>query len=246
MGAVHKAFDPLLNRTVSIRTIDAGAQVDRAAFKGKFLREVRLVAKLNHPNIAAVHDFGESENRLFIVMDYVEGEPLRDYLRSRRLTLEQKIHLSLTVIDAVQYMHSKGVIHGELNPGTIMLGADGKPIVIHYGGAVSTEDSGKHRGARVSRSSIPYQSPEQARGAFGAVDERSDIYGLGMTLYELFTEKTPFGRFTKEQDLRAAVLNEMPMPPSSFDPNLPKEIELIILKCVAKDKADRYPTGCCI
>jgi WD40 repeat protein len=239
-GTVHKARDPELDRTVAIKVPRAGNLMGPQD-RDRFLREARSVAQLRHPSIVTVHAVGEQDGLPYLVSDFVEGVTLADLLSARRPTFREAAELVATVADALQYAHEHGVVHRDIKPSNIMIDDDGRPCLMDFGlakrdaGEITMTVEGTVLGTPA------YMSPEQAGGEAHRVDGRSDVYSLGVVLYQLFTGELPF-RGTNRMLLRQ-VLHDEPRNPRRFNDRLPRDLETICLKAMAKEPARRYQTA---
>jgi len=261
MGQVWKAYDTQLRRYVAIKVLHADLQAN-PDFVSRFTREAQFVASLHHPNIVQIHDFqftgtGESDGRgqvsapttAYMVMDYVEGGTLADYIRatSRKGLFPpaaEIVYLFTSISLALDYAHQRGMIHRDIKPANILLdnrNSTGKPepILTDFGIAkLQGADTGTLTSTLLG--TPRYISPEQAQGLPG--DERTDLYSLGIILYEMLTGVTPF-----QGDNPIAVmmqhLHEMPTPPNLLNPNVSPALSAVVLQSIAKDPADRFSTA---
>jgi eukaryotic-like serine/threonine-protein kinase len=245
MAEVRRGRDLRLGRTVAIKML----RVDHASdstFQARFRREAQSAASLNHRPIVAVYDTGEDYidgHRIpYIVMEYVEGHTLRELLRERaRFTPERAIEVTAGILDALEYSHRAGIVHRDIKPGNVMITESGEVKVMDFGIARSLAETGA---ALTQTAAVvgtaQYISPEQARGE--AADARSDLYATGCVLYELLTGRPPF---VGESLVSVAVshVREMPTPPSALDPSIPRDLDAIALKALAKDRLDRYQSA---
>jgi len=214
-GIVYRAKQKSTNREVAIKVLLEGAYASDAARK-RFQREIELAAQLKHPNIITIFDSGTTEDGLqYCVMDYVEGLPLHKFARAKELGLEDTLRLFSTVCDAIEHAHDRGVIHRDLKPSNILVNKEGRPRILDFGLAKTLEATA---GPVVSFSqdvvgTLPYMSPEQAQGKRDAVDTRTDVYALGIMLYELLTGKFPYPVDGQMSDVLRHIIETPPAPP---------------------------------
>lgn len=234
MSVVYRAKDHKLNRTVAIKVLKQEFS-DNANFVSKFRVEAQAAAGLMHPNIVNVYDVGEEKGMYYIVMEYVDGITLKKYIEKKsRLTTKEAISIAIQVSMGLQAAHNNHVIHRDIKPQNIMISRDGKVKVTDFGiakAATSNTITSNVMG------SVHYTSPEQARGGYS--DERSDIYSLGITLFEMLTGRVPFNG---ETTVAIAIKHiQSPMPsPREFVPDIPRSVEQIVLKCCEKSPDRRY------
>jgi eukaryotic-like serine/threonine-protein kinase len=245
MGLVFRASDQQLERDVAIKVLPPGMLADEAARK-RFRREALTLAKLNHPNIGTVYEFGSQEGLDFLVMEYVGGVAVDARLGSGPLTQKEVLRLGFQLADGLASAHEHGVIHRDLKPANLRLTQDNRLKILDFGLAQFVrQETDLLVTASISESrqvtgTLPYMSPEQLRGE--VTDQRSDIWSAGVVLYELVTGKRPFA-FSQAPLLIDAILNKSPELPSVLNPKISPGLELAILKCLDKDPERRYQSA---
>ncbi len=243
MAEVYKGFHPALHRYVAIKLLGQFLQAD-PSFARRFQREAQAVAALRHPNIIQIFDFGTQNDSHYLVMEYVEGKDLGDEIERRcaggePFTPNEILQLLSQVADALDYAHEQGVVHRDIKPGNILITEDGRAILTDFGLAMLRD---RVSPATMGRSfgTPEYIAPEQAIDSRAAVPQ-SDIYALGVILYEMVTGHLPF---EDESPLSLALkhINEEPTPPRHYVPQLPEAVEAVILRALAKEPTERFPT----
>ena len=257
MGEVYKARDVRLDRTVAIKFLPRTLAADPAALE-RFQREVRAASSLNHPRICTVHDVGEFQGRPFLVMEFLEGQSLRDRIAAEPLPIAELMALVAQICDALKAAHAKGIVHRDIKPGNIFITVGGEIKILDFGlakrsgearavtkatvSAAEEQTAATGTGITVTRpgsitGTLAYLSPEQARGE--EVDSRTDIYSLGVVLYQMATGRPTF-RAATSQELIGAILHQTPAKPSALNPAVPASLERIILKALEKERTARY------
>ncbi|MCO5385478.1 Stk1 family PASTA domain-containing Ser/Thr kinase [Desulfosporosinus sp.] len=236
MAIVYKAKDLLLNRVVTIKVLREQFVTDED-FIRRFRREAQSAASLSHPNIVSIYDVGKDGDTEYIVMEYVEGRNLKEIIREYApLSTEQSINLARQITGAIRNAHENHIIHRDIKPHNILVTADGHAKVTDFGIARAVSSATvTHTGDIVG--SVHYLSPEQAKGIQS--NEQSDIYSLGIVLYELLTGKVPYDG---ETPIAIALkhLQQEPVPPSKLNPRIAKELEGVIMRAIAKSPEQRY------
>jgi tRNA A-37 threonylcarbamoyl transferase component Bud32 len=239
MAQVFRATDRVLGRPVAVKVLDRKYK-DDAKFVTRFRREAQSAAGINHPNVVSVYDTGSEDGLHYIVMEYVDGDTLADLLqREGPLTAGRAVSIAEPVARALEAAHEKGMVHRDVKPGNIMVDRSGTVKVVDFGIARAAADDTLTQTGTVLGTAA-YLSPEQAQGE--TVDARSDVYSLGCVLYEMTTGRPPF---TADSTLAVAYkhVREDPVPPSRLNPDVPPELDAVVMTALAKDPAARYPSG---
>jgi len=247
MGVVYEAEDTRLARHVALKFIPAEMVHDQKSLD-RFVREARAASQLNHPGICTIHDIDDNGGHPFIVMEKLEGISLKERIRSKTLEVDEVLDIGIQVADALAASHAKGIIHRDIKPANIFVAQNGQVKILDFGLAKSARDASSGDAAMedslTAMGVIPgtavYMSPEQARGE--TLDPRSDLFSLGVVLYEMSTGKKPFATGNVITTLDA-VLNQKPVSPIDLNPKLPKDLEGIIGRAMEKDRGHRYPNA---
>ena len=239
MAVVYRAHDHLLNRDVAIKILKDDFTND-SDFRRRFHTEAQAVAKLQHPNIVSIYDVNRTDNIEYIVMELVEGITLKEYIDKKgALSTGEFLHFAPQIAAALDHAHSRGVIHRDIKPQNILILKDGSMKVTDFGIARFTQNQ-QVTMTDEALGSVHYVSPEQARGS--QIDARSDIYSLGVVMYEMLTGRLPF-----EGDTPVAVvlqhINSVPLAPRDIDPNIPESLEQIVLHAMCADINSRYASA---
>ncbi len=247
MGVVYRALDQELRRKVALKFLHPELTGDKARIL-RFKQEARAASALNHPNILTVFAIGEIEERHYIATELVEGETLRELMKSQRMNLGQIVSVASQIASALSAAHAAGIMHRDIKPENIMLRRDGYLKVLDFGLAKLIEPSATDSGLSTLVNTeqgtiigtIQYMSPEQARGL--PVDERTDIWSLGVVLFEMLTGHPPFAGKTKS-DVMAAILEREPPSLADLTDGIPDAIQDIVTKALVKDRQERYQTA---
>ncbi len=238
MGIVYKAIDPLIDRVVAIKTINLSlALEEKEEYEGRFYQEAKAAGRLNHPNIVTIYDVGKSGDVAYIAMEFLEGRELRDILdEDQAMPVEQVLDITAQVALGLAYAHEHDIVHRDVKPANIMVVRDGHVKITDFGIA-RMESAAVRTQTGMVLGSPKYMSPEQVTGK--AIDQRSDIFSLGVMLYEMLARQAPF----TGENINAIMyqtLNAVPPPPSTINPAVPAMLNFIVAKALAKDLDDRY------
>ena len=237
MADVYKGEDTLLGRPVAIKILHANFASDDE-FVSRFKREAQAAGKLNHPNIVNMYYVGYDQDMHYIIMEYVDGETLKEYItRHHRLSIDEAVKITISIGEGLEHAHAMGIVHCDIKPHNVIITNTGRVKVTDFGIARAMNSTNTVMYTNSIMGSAHYLSPEQASGK--SVDGNTDIYSLGVVLYEMLTGKVPF-----EGDTPIAValkhVREKVIPPTRYNPSIPPLLESVVLKALAKNPADRF------
>jgi serine/threonine-protein kinase len=238
MGVVYKAKDPLIDREVAIKTINLSlAQEEREEYEARFYQEAKAAGRLSHPNIVTIYDVGRTEDIAYIAMEYLQGRELRDILNDNRiLPIGQVIDIISQVALGLSYAHEHEIVHRDIKPSNVMVIRDGHVKITDFGIARMASAAVRTQTGMVL-GSPKYMSPEQVMGKL--TDQRSDIFSLGVMLYEMLTGQAPF-MGENVNAIMYQTLNTVPAVPSTMNADVPEMLNFIVAKALAKDLDSRY------
>ena len=238
-ATVFKAYHPALDRYVAIKVLHPAFMED-PNFLARFQREARIVARLIHPNIIPIYDFAEHSGYPYLVMQFVEGETLKARLQHGPVTYEEAMRIMQAVSDALSYAHSQNILHRDIKPSNVIITPEGQIYLTDFGLA-RMADAGESTLSRDMMVGTPqYISPEQARGEMD-LDARTDIYSLGVVMYEMLVGRVPFQADTPYAIVHDHIFTPLPLP-SNINPDIPEPLERVLLKSLAKDRESRFET----
>lgn len=238
MGVVYKAKDPLIDRVVAIKTINLGLAMDeKEEYEGRFYQEAKAAGRLNHPNIVTIYDVGKSGDVAYIAMEFLEGRELRDVMNEGTLLpVDQVLNIVAQVAQGLAYAHEHDIVHRDVKPSNIMVIRDGNVKITDFGIARMASASVRTQTGMVL-GSPKYMSPEQVMGK--SIDQRSDIFSLGVMLYEMLTGQAPFDG-ENVNAIMYQTLNAIPPQPNTLNSAVPEMVNFIVAKALAKSVEDRY------
>ncbi|BBP04970.1 hypothetical protein TPL01_26010 [Sulfuriferula plumbiphila] len=240
MGIVYKAIDPLIDRTVAIKTIKLDLSRDELAnFEERFYREAKSAGRLNHPNIVTIYDVGKTDHIAYMAMEFLEGQLLKEVLDVHTaLSIDKIADIAAQVADGLAYAHENGIVHRDIKPANIMLVRGAVVKITDFG--IAQMPTGSRTLAGTVLGSPRYMAPEQVVGK--AVDGRSDLFSLGVVLYEMLTGESPFNGDNINTTMYR-IVNEAPTPPKTLTPRIPDVFNHIVAKALAKHPAERYQSA---
>jgi eukaryotic-like serine/threonine-protein kinase len=240
MGVVYQAHDPQIDRLVALKVLRPD-RVATEAFLHRFMKEAKAIGRLSHPNMVVVYDVGEDQGTVYIAMEFLEGKPLNEIIEIDSLKPEEIIDLGVQVAEALDYAHRKGIVHRDIKPSNIIVQPDGQIKITDFGIAhIEDPEATQQTQAGEILGTPAYMSPEQVLSQ--PVDGRSDLFSLGVILYELAAGKRPF----RGENIAAMFRNitgEDPPEPVMLNPAVPHELSLVITRCLAKSPEQRFATG---
>jgi serine/threonine protein kinase len=239
MAAVYKASQPAVDRHVALKVLPRHFAQDRE-FLGRFEQEATILASLQHPHILPVHDYGESDGFTFIVMPFIKTGTLADAIDEHPLPLAQIIRVITQVGDALDYAHARGLVHRDVKPSNILIDERGNCLLADFGIAKILEGADKLTATGGLIGTPKYMSPEQGMGQ--AVDGRSDLYSLGVVLYEMATGRAPYEAETPIAVVLKHIRDPMPLP-RAINPAMPEALERVILRAIHKEPSERFDSG---
>ncbi|TFG37390.1 MAG: PEGA domain-containing protein [Desulfobacterales bacterium] len=240
MGVVYKAHDPHIDRHVALKVLRQ-ERMSSENYVRRFLKEAKAIGRLSHPGIVSVYDIGQDQGSIYIAMELLQGLSLQEVIRQKKLNIEQIIDLISQVGEALDYLHRSGIIHRDIKPTNIIITPEGRAKITDFGIA-RIEDTSAHQQTQIGEilGTPEYMSPEQVEGK--PVDNRSDLYSLGVILYELMAGRRPF-KGDHIVVLFHAIIQETPVEPAKINQAIPAELSRLVMKSISKSPADRFPSG---
>ena len=240
MATVYKGYHERLNRTVAIKAVHQAFVQDPTSL-ARFEREAQIVARLEHPHIVPIYDYAEHEGQPYLVMKHIDGLTLKALLSQGRLSLDAVVGLMTAIAGALDYAHTQGVLHRDIKPSNILIGRDGTPYITDFGLARIAHAAESTLSENMLLGTPQYISPEQAKGT-GDLTPQADIYSLAIVLYELVVGRVPFNADTPYATIHDHIYTPIPAP-RALNPSVSPAVEAVLLKALAKEPADRYPTA---
>lgn len=243
MGVVYKAFQMALSRTVALKVIRDAQSSNKKRIQ-RFLREARALATLRHPCIVNIYDIGTQEGQYYFTMDFISGRPLTSLIHEKELTPQQGARLIRDIAYALDYAHGQGIVHRDLKPPNILITPEGKPVVMDFGLAKILEDNDEEKLTRTGAvvGTPLYMAPEQITGEFGTIDRQTDVYALGVILYEILAGQPPF-LAGSNVEVYKKIMQDDPADVRKFNPAVPRDLDTICRKALEKDKTRRYSSA---
>jgi WD40 repeat protein/serine/threonine protein kinase len=243
-GVVYQAIQKATKRKVAIKVMKEGPFASKHE-KARFEREIDVLAQLNHPSIVGVIDSGVVAGNFYFVMDYISGRPLDAWMADEEHSIDEVLRLFARIGEAVNAAHLRGIIHRDLKPGNIRIGVEGEPHILDFGLAKVARGTEAEVMTMTGDfiGSLPWASPEQAEGVPAKIDTRTDVYSLGVILYQMLTGRFPYDVAGSAHDVLDRILHEKPARPSAIRREINDEVETIVLKCLDKQRVRRYQTA---
>ncbi len=237
MATVFKAYHAALDRYVAIKVLHPAFK-EEPNFLSRFQREARVVARLEHPNIVPIYDYAEHKGQPYLVLKFIEGQTLKAYMNEKHLTKEEAVEIVDAVGSALAYAHNQGVLHRDVKPSNVLLSPDGSIYLADFGLARMAQAGASTLSKDVMLGTPQYISPEQGQG-MSDLDQGTDIYSFGVLLYEMVVGRVPFNADTPFSIIHDHIYTPLPLP-STVNPNVPRVVERVLLKSLAKDRKDRF------
>jgi serine/threonine protein kinase len=240
-GVIYKAEDLALGRLVALKCLPADLPASSSAFT-RFQHEARAASAINHPNICTIHGIGEHDGRQFIVMEWLEGRTLANVIDRRPLKVENLVEYAIQIADGLNAAHLQGIVHRDLKPSNIVVTSNDQIKIVDFGVSLLLPPPGSQAYATGQDpvGTAPYMSPEQALGE--TLDCRSDLFSLGSVLYEMSTGCRPFVAGTVAE-IAQSIVNDSPVPPRTINPNIPSDLDRIVIKALEKNRKLRFQTA---
>ena len=243
-GVVYQAIQKSTKRKVALKVMKEGPFASPGE-QARFDREVQILGQLSHPNIVAIHDSGQAAGCHYFVMDYIGGQPLDVCMASGARSIENALRLFAKICSAVNAAHLRGITHRDLKPGNIRVDESGEPHILDFGLAKLATGTASSAMTLTGQfvGSLPWASPEQAEGLPGKIDLRTDVYSLGVVLYQMLTGRFPYEVVGNMHDVLGRIMRAEPERPSTIRRQINDEVETIVLKCLAKERERRYQSA---
>src|ERR1043165_4981145 len=237
MATVFKAYHASLDRYVAIKALHPAFHQDES-FAARFQREARVVARLEHPHIVPIYDYAEHEGRPYLVMKFIEGDTLKARLDEGPLTADEINKMVDAIGSALGYAHQQGILHRDIKPSNVLLAKDGQIYLADFGLARIAQSGESTLSSDMGMGTPQYISPEQAMGR-SDLDQRTDLYSFGVMLYEMVVGRVPFNADTPFAIIHDHIYSPLPLP-HTVNPNVPEQVERVLLKALAKERDDRF------
>src|SRR5574341_1251195 len=235
MGVVYKAQDTKLDRTVALKFLPEHLLYDPTA-KARFIQEAKGASAINHPNISTIYEIDEAGGKSFIAMEYIDGKPLNEWLEKKELSTSEVLEVAMQICEGLNRAHQSEIVHRDIKPENIVVAKDGLVKILDFGLA-KLKGASKLTQTGMTTGTVAYMSPEQAQNE--EVDQRSDIFSLGVVLYEMLAKRVPFeGKHSAA--IIYSIINEKPQPLTRFNNKVPLKLQEIVDKTLAKEKGERY------